>query len=192
MKKLNQYTKYIRPILVLEKYLKNDQANNEISSILADKFFSASNFVYEHFIDDIGVGVIAGNIGSVETKPLDYEGLRLVSKNFPEYKDQVEFQIRIMDKIAEMDDDSAPELNCLCSLDRTHGIGKLMISKWENELLKRGIHKYHLFTDDNCNFHWYEKNGFKLLNQQAVKIDDLPDILKHHSKFNVYHFEKQI
>ncbi len=192
MKKLNQYTKYVRPILVLEKYLKNEQANNEISSILADKFFSSSNFIYEHFENNVGVGIIAGNIGKVKSKELDYDSLRMISKTFPEYKDQIEFQIRIMDKIAQMDDDSSCELNCLCSLDRTHGIGKLMISKWEQELLKRNIHKYHLFTDDNCNFHWYEKNGFKLLNKQPIEIDDLNEIKKYHTKFHVYHFEKQI
>ncbi len=97
-----------------------------------------------------------------------------------------------MDKIFAMDKGDMPELNCFCSLDHTKGIGKLLITKWEEELLKRNIHRYHLFTDDNCNFKWYEQNAFKLIEHASINIDDLEEIKKYHEHFYIYHFEKEI
>lgn len=192
MKKLNQYTKYIRPILVLEKYNSNEDVNNQISSIIADRFISSSNFIYEHKIDNQGVGIIGGSIGKVKGNDLDCQALLEIGSKYPEYQDQVQFQIRIMNKIAELDSGLLPEINCFCSLDRTKGIGKLLISKWEQELLNHNIHKYHLFTDANCNYEWYSRNGYQLVNQALIKIDDLDNIKKHHKAFYIYEFEKEI
>lgn len=190
MIKINKCAKYIKPILVLDKYTKNEEVNEIICSVLADFFNDNSDFKYEHIVDGKAVGYIAGNINLQEEKPLNTEVLYNIIKEHPEYHDQVIFQIRIMEKIFELDTDDLPEVECLASLEK--GYGKILIKKWEDELIKRNIKQYHLFSDENCNYTWYTKNGFKLIKSAEVKIDDLPSIKAKHKSFNVVHFTKEI
>ncbi len=60
MYQLNKYTKYVKPILALEKYVNHHELNEKISSLFADYMFANSDFVYEHIIDYKPVGIIAG------------------------------------------------------------------------------------------------------------------------------------
>ncbi len=190
MNKINKYSKYIKPILVLEKYNDNPKVNEMICSIFADFLISNSDFVYEHLVDNVPLGCIAGTIKHSNGVEFNVKGLKQIGEQYPDYKDLVEFQIRIMDKIFSMDDGSMPEVNCLASL--FPGNGKILIKTWEDKLIQNKINQYHLFSDENCNYEWYIKNGFKLVEKATINISDLKSITTESDMFHIYHFIKKI
>ncbi len=133
-----------------------------------------------------------GSVDCDHKKDLDIKALNKIINKNPEYGDIIKFQERITKTIDMLRDKDLPEVNCLCSLVSGKNIGFNLIKLWEDELKQRGHKQYQVFSDQNCNYEWYTRNGFKLVETIKLDMNGLDSMKKKHKDFNVYKFIKTI
>ncbi len=190
--KSRKYVEYIKRILVLEKYQPNDKVNSEICRIFARYWIGNSNCFYNIDINKQEVGIAMGSIDCTHEVQLDTKALNKIVAKHEEYRDLINFQERIMRTINLLRDPNLPELNCLCSLVSGKNVGLNLIKLWEKELKEKGHKKYQLFSDQNCNYEWYTRNGFQLIETIKLEMSGLNSIKKKDKEFFVYKFYKTI
>ncbi len=190
--KSRKYVEYVKKILTLDKYQQNEKVNNEICKLFAKYWIGNSNSFYNLDINKEEVGIIMGSVDSDHEVEMDVKAFNKIAQKHEEYKELIDFQLKITKTIQMLRDKDLPEVNCLCSLVSGKNVGLNLIALWEKELKERGHKKYQVFSDQNCNHEWYERNGFKLAETIKVDLDGLPSIKKKHKDFYIYKFYKTI
>ncbi len=190
--KTKKYIEYVARILTLEKYQDNEKVNQDICKVFAKYWIDNSNSFYNLDINKEEVGIIMGSIDCIHSEELDNKTLNKIIDKHPEYKDLINFQQRIVRTINLLRDPKLPEINCLCSLVSGKNVGLNLIKLFEKELKEKGHKKYQLFSDENCNYEWYERNGFKLVETIKLDLNGLDSIKKKHKEFNIFKFTKTI
>ncbi len=129
------------------------------------------------------IGVIMGNADSeysyVEHANYFFQlGIQkvkiLLNKNKKELKHYNEM-LAVYDKFYQKHKDKFDGVLTLFAVDESyqgHGIGKQLFTDLESYLKEKKVKRIYLFTDDSCNYGFYEYNGFKRLEGSVMSFGE--------------------
>lgn len=184
-------------IIRVNQYNIKPSQEKKISKILAKYFIKNSDFFLTEFENNQLVGLLMANLGNKKHTDLDYSKLLQYKYKFSTQKllkQVIELQVKIGET---MDEHQAPsnqeaELVCFSSIIKSKGIGSKMIKAFEQKLIANNIKKYYLFTDENCDYQWYDKHGYIRTNEYPIPISELDLINDGKQFYYIYRYEKEL
>ena len=155
-----------------DKWEKEVKMDNELSSFIYD--FLVRYYLYDNKYCYVGLnnkveGFLLSNEFSESNDSLNYFNLNLYKLNKSNQKKALEYLNYIEFNHAQVK--SFMTLNSIylgLIASNKHGLGKNLIERLKKDAVNNNIHEIYLWTDETCNYKYYEATKAKLLKTYNV------------------------
>jgi ribosomal protein S18 acetylase RimI-like enzyme len=175
-------------------YSDNTLITNLILSDYLKSLFNKSNYSDIAVYNDQPVGFLFGRCDTISgenlktllpfenhnTETIDDTGWNIYLRDLKKIKDADDFLIK--DKKDLFDGELI--LFIIDGHHRKSGIGRTLLERFMKHLRENNVKRAYLFTDDYCNFEFYDKIGFHKENVTSINLSDSND-----RKFFLYSFD---